>query len=354
MKTVRVEASTPYDVIIGYGQLAALGTELAKRHALCRVALVADETALSHYGEAVRASLVRAGFTVLPCPIPPGEKTKTLETVAELLERFARSGLMRGDIVVALGGGVTGDVAGFAAATYLRGVAFVQVPTTLLAAVDSSIGGKSGVNLEQGKNLAGAFWQPLMVLCDCDTFETLPRNAFLDGVAESLKYGVACDRSLFELVSRGALDEDCVEPVARCVQIKARLVAADERDNGERHLLNFGHTIGHAIESLSGYSIPHGHAVAMGMAGMTRMAEALELCVMGCAGILLAMLDRLDLPSEIPYEADELARVAMADKKRQGDMVTLVLPESIGHCVLYPVRVSELPRLFRMAKGERW
>lgn len=353
MKKVRVEASRPYDVLIGYGLLSSLGEEIARWHKPCKVALVADETVFSLYGTPAVQSLARAGFKVFACPVPPGEGSKSMEVLHMLWQRFAENALTRSDIVVALGGGVTGDVAGFAAACYLRGVEYVQVPTTLLAAVDSSVGGKTAINLPQGKNLVGMFWQPSLVVCDCDTFATLPREVFLDGVAESLKCGVLCDRNLFEQITQGGLEGDCLDIVARCVQIKAKLVAEDEHDTGARQLLNFGHTLGHAIEKVSGFSIAHGHAVAIGMVAAARMAEGLGLCVMGTAGILMAMMDRLGLPSEILYGTDELIEAALKDKKRQGGELTLVLPESIGHCVLHTAPVKDLPRLVRLAKGER-
>lgn len=353
MKTVRIHASRPYDVMIGHGLLSSLGDEIAKRHAPCRVALVSDETVFSIYGTAAVRSLAQAGFKICSCTVAPGEGSKSTAVLESLLQRFAQYSLTRSDLVVALGGGVVGDLSGFAASCYLRGIEFVQVPTTVLAAVDSSVGGKTGINLPQGKNLVGAFWQPSLVLCDCDTFETLPREVFLDGMAECLKYGVICDKSLFEDIAQGGLYKDCLNIVARCVQIKADIVEKDERDKGTRQLLNLGHTIGHAIEVLSGYTIAHGHGVAMGMVGAARIAEGLELCVMGCASILMAMQDRLGLPSELPFDAEAMARISARDKKRQGDEITLVLPESIGHCKLHTVPVQELPRLFRMAKGER-
>lgn len=353
MHSVRVEAGRPYDVQIGYGLLQTVGQALAAVHAACRVALVTDERVASGCGAQVEASLARAGYSVFMCVIPSGERTKSLQTYGYLLEQFATHGLSRDGVVVAVGGGMTGDVAGFAAATYLRGVEYVQVPTTLLAAVDASVGGKTGVNLPQGKNLAGAFWQPILVVCDCDTFTTLPRETFLDGVAECLKYGVLCDRVLFEQVAQGGLDEDCLDIVARCVAIKAEYVAADERDRGQRQMLNLGHTIGHAIELLSGYTVSHGCAVAIGMVGVARIAEILEVSAIGCSGVLMAMMDRLGLPSETSFTADELAQAAAVDKKHVGDTVTLVLPESIGRCVLRSTPFADLPRLFRYAKGER-
>lgn len=353
LNTVRVQAQRPYEVMLGHGVLDSVGDLLLARQAACRVALVCDATVWTLYGKTVLQSLEAAGFEVFPYTLLPGEATKSLLSAERLLQFFAEIMMTRGDVVVALGGGVTGDVAGFAAAIYMRGINLVNIPTTLLAAVDASVGGKTGVNLPQGKNLVGAFWQPSLVVCDCGTFDSLPYDVFLDGVSECLKYGVICDRALFEKIVQGALDGDCLDVVTRCVEIKAEIVAADEKDTGRRQLLNLGHTIGHAIEVYTEYAVSHGKAVAMGMAGVARMAEGLGLCAMGCAGLLVAMLDRLGLPSDMPDNTQALAEIAMRDKKRHGDKVTLVLPLSIGQCVLHAVPVSDFPRLFRLACGAR-
>lgn len=353
MKTVRIDTGRPYDALIGYGLLASLGEEIARRHALCRVALISDHTVHARYGARVKASLMAAGFGVTAFVIPPGETVKMPYTVIDLQRQLLQADFTRGDLVVALGGGVIGDIAGFVAATYMRGIDYVQAPTTLLAAVDASIGGKTGINLPEGKNLIGAFWQPILTICDCDVFSDLPMSVYLDGVAEALKYGVICDRALFESVTQGALEADCLDTVARCMQIKATLVSSDERDNGNRQLLNLGHTIGHALEMLSHYHITHGQGIAIGMVGAARIAEGLELCVMGCAGILMAMLDRLGLPSETAYSAQEIAGAVLKDKKRRGDEITLVLPESIGHCMLKTIPAAETTSMMRLAKGER-
>lgn len=353
MRTVRVQTPRPYDVHIGYGMLKGLGGMVAHVHKPCRVALVTDETVARLYARAAEASLEGAGYLVKTIALVPGESTKNMQTAIHLVEAFAEHGLTRADLVVALGGGVVGDIAGFAASIYMRGIDVVQVPTTLLASIDASVGGKTGVNLPQGKNYAGSFWQPIMVVCDCDTFQTLPFDVFQDGVAEGLKYGVICDRGLFEKVSQGAFDVDCMDTVARCIEIKAEHVTADERDQGKRTLLNFGHTVGHALERLSGYSLQHGHAVAIGMVGATLVAESLGVCVMGSAGIVMAMLERLELPVDTVYTAAEIAQAALSDKKRASDTLTLVLPQAIGKCILYPVGVEKLPGIFRLAKGER-
>ncbi|MEI6579117.1 MAG: 3-dehydroquinate synthase, partial [Eubacteriales bacterium] len=266
MQSVKVSCTQKsYDVLIGSRMLKNAGDILRDYFSPCSVVIVTDDNVDALYGETVQYSLTCSGFNTSKFVFKHGEHSKNLSVYAKALEFMAQNSLTRSDMVVALGGGVTGDLAGFAAASYLRGVRFVQMPTTLLAAVDSSVGGKTGVNLDAGKNLAGAFWQPSLVLCDCDTLNTLPDDILADGIAEAIKYGMIRDKELFEMLEFG----DCISNpeacVARCVTIKGNIVAKDEFDNGERQLLNFGHTLAHSIEKLSDYKISHGHAVAIGM-----------------------------------------------------------------------------------------
>lgn len=268
MTTVHVHASRDYDVCIGAGCLDSLGRRAAAVKAPCSALLVSDETVYALYGAAAEASLTRAGFSVRSFTFAPGEESKTVATLARILDALAAVPCTRSDLVVALGGGVAGDMAGFAAAVYLRGIEFIQVPTTLLAAVDASVGGKTAVNLSAGKNLAGAFWQPSLVLCDCDVFQTLPAPVFADGMAEAVKAGMIADAQLLDMLEDGAQPLPAL--VARCVQIKRGLVAADERDVGDRQLLNFGHTAAHAIERATDFQVSHGSAVAIGMVMMAR------------------------------------------------------------------------------------
>ena len=247
--------------------------------------------------------------------------------------------------MAALGGGVTGDMAGFAAAVYLRGIRCVQLPTTLLAAVDSSVGGKTAVDLTAGKNLAGAFSQPAAVLCDTDCLKSLPAAVFADGAAEAIKTGVLCDETLFALFEDGTLTADPGEVIARCIAYKAGVVERDEKELGERKLLNLGHTVGHAIEKCSGFTIPHGHAVAAGLAIMARSAEALGWTEEPLAERIAACLERNGLPTGTDYTAEALAQAALSDKKRAGDTITVVVPRRIGECELKKLPVRELPGL---------
>ena len=346
MQTIHVATGTPYDVHIGAGLLDRLGALTA---AACpkasRVALVADDTVDGLYGDRAAAALASAGLPVSRFRFPHGEGSKTLGTYAQLLSFLAAERLTRTDCIVALGGGVTGDLAGFAAATYLRGIDYVQAPTTLLAAVDSSVGGKTAVDLPEGKNLAGAFHQPSLVACDLDAFATLPAEMFADGLAESIKYGVICDEPLFEAFSDGR-PAQLEAVVARCVAIKARIVGEDERDQGARQLLNLGHTGAHAIELLSGMRISHGHAVAMGMALVARAALAAGWCAPDVPGRIEAALRRNALPVDCPFGAAELAQAVLSDKKRRGGAITLVIPERIGGCVLREAPVETLTSFF--------
>ena len=263
------------------------------------------------------------------------------------MEFLASEHLTRTDCVAALGGGVTGDMAGFAAAVYLRGIRYVQLPTTLLAAVDSSVGGKTAVDLTAGKNLAGAFCQPAAVICDTDCLKTLPPDVFADGAAEAVKTGVLSDEALFALFEDGTLTADPGEVIARCVAYKAGVVERDEKEQGERKLLNLGHTVGHAIEKCSGYVIPHGHAVAAGLAVIARAAEALGWTEESLAARITACLSKNGLPTGTDYSAEALAEAALSDKKRAGGDITLVVPRKIGHCELRKVPVADLLPIIR-------
>ena len=245
--------------------------------------------------------------------------------------------------MIALGGGVVGDLTGFAAATYLRGIPFLQLPTTLLAAVDASVGGKTAIDLENGKNLAGAFYQPKAVLCDLDTWATLPADILSDGCAEVIKYGMIGDADLLDTLAQRDFREDPEEVVARCIAHKRDLVEQDEFDTGSRQLLNLGHTIGHGIEACSGYQLAHGKAVAIGMTLVTRAAIHLGLCPEATLPKLVNLLREYGLPTETDYPAADLLAKMLSDKKRAGDTISLVVPTGWGKSQLYPVPVSQLP-----------
>ena len=470
IKKVSVHASKNYDILIGENMLAEVGPRILDIHKPCKVLLVSDHTVNDLYGFPVGISLQLAGYEVYHFGFPIGEESKCLNTIYDIVDFLASEGFTRTDLIVALGGGIVGDVAGFAASIYQRGIEFVQIPTTLLAAVDSSVGGKTGVNLEAGKNMIGAFWQPSLVICDCNVFKTLPYEVFLDGIAEAIKYGCITDKSLCDLLkSEGrnlydtlspskymrsdvptgctntgiilSSDEDInpnsivdlvdsifafedrtdeetdtdtdpatsnemlMQIIERCVQIKADIVAQDERDTGIRQLLNFGHTFGHAIEKVSQYEISHGHAVAMGMLIVARACAKQGLCAEECAQELESVLTEFGFATDLlelsefgfatslaEYECefraalsepdsesssvatdsgsdsgsdsdsdsdgahpsaalleDALIDAAQKDKKRAGQDITLVVPKTIGECRLHKIPVEQLSKFISIS-----
>lgn len=342
MKTIPVCASTQYQILIGKGLLAEAGLRCKEAlGGVCRLCIVTDDQVAPLYLETVRLSLEEAGFDVFYYVFPHGEESKSMETFSELLEILALNRLTRSDALVALGGGVVGDLCGFVSAVYLRGIRFIQIPTTLLAAVDSSVGGKTAVNLEAGKNLVGAFHQPSFVLCDPETLRTLSPAIFADGCAEVIKYGVINDRPFFDRLKNG-ITEQIEDVIAACVENKAAIVHEDEFDRGSRQLLNLGHTVGHAIEIASGFDISHGSAVSIGMVIVTRAAVKAGLCPREDLEELLSLLNAQGLPTDCPFSAEELTEIALTDKKRAGDSITLVIPYGIGKSRLQVVPTEEL------------
>ena len=324
-----VHAARPYPVYIGSGLLDHCG-ELVAQHSNGRCAVICDDTVCGLYGPRVCRALEAAGLHPVLHTFPAGEQHKTLSTYGTILGFLAENHITRSDCVVALGGGVTGDMAGFAAATYQRGIDFIQVPTTFLAASDASVGGKTAVDLPAGKNLAGAFWQPRAVICDTDTFATLPESAFQDGAAETLKHGLIADGEFFRFLMNEDMHRHMEAVVRRNVEIKAAVVAEDEREQGRRKLLNFGHTLGHAIEKCSGYQVSHGHAVAIGMVLAARAAETLDYGGQGTLDAVLSACERYGLPTACPYSAGELYAAATGDKKRSGGCIDVVVLREVG------------------------
>lgn len=347
IQTIHVRTVPEYDVTIGPGLLKECGSRLKGAVPLCHMAVVADSNVAPLYLETVKSSLLEAGYQVSTYVFPAGEGSKNFDTLSNILEFLAKKHLTRTDCVAALGGGVTGDMAGLAAALYLRGVKYVQLPTTLLAAVDSSVGGKTAIDLKAGKNLAGAFMQPSAVLCDTECLKTLPPEVFADGAAEALKTAVLCSEKLFAHMEYGLRVSELEEIIAQCVAFKAGVVERDEKEQGERKLLNLGHTIGHAIEKCSDFTIPHGHAVAAGLAIMTRATENLgwltdEAKQVFEEGRIESAVETLGLPSSTEYSPEALTQAALSDKKRAGDSITIVVPSKIGRCELKTIPVTQL------------
>lgn len=337
---VRVNTSRDYDVLIGAGLLKSLGSRVMEL-GFTRVCVVSDSNVWPLYGQHVLDSLEVAGIAHSHYLIPAGEHSKNPENLLKLLEHLAEHGITRSDCVIALGGGVVGDLSGFAAAIYMRGIPYIQVPTTLLAAVDSSVGGKTAIDLPGGKNLAGAFWQPAMVLCDTDTLASLPRDVFLDGCGEVIKYAVLFDPELFALLENQRTCFDPVDVILRCVRLKRDVVAADEFDRGQRMLLNLGHTFGHAIEVCSNYSVSHGKAVALGIVMAARSSDCMD------SQRITGLLKSFDLPTHTDIPADALFDAMLADKKRSADSISLILPERIGKCSICPIPISRLKSMIQ-------
>ena len=352
MKTVTVSASRRYDILIERGLLRRVGELVRGVTNAGTVMLVSDDSVWPLYGETVQKSLVDAGFSVCRFVFPHGEGSKCAKTYLALLDALCENRLTRADAVVALGGGVVGDLTGFAASTYLRGIGFIQIPTTLLAMVDSSVGGKVAVNHPRGKNLLGAFYQPELVLIDCDTLRTLDARQVGAGLGEVIKYGCIADKALFETIerlgSRAALMPRLDEIVARCCAIKARYVHEDPHDHGVRMQLNFGHTLAHALENTMGYGVLlHGEAVCIGMVAAAKWGETLGVTPEGTSARIERVLKAYDLPTErdASLTRAQLAATMALDKKAEGDGVRCVILTEIGACTGVVIESGKLAEM---------
>lgn len=341
--SVSLPEGRSYDIMISRGILSRCGEEIRNVYHGKEVAVITDSNVGPLYAKTVLDSLKEAGFAVKSLSFPAGEASKNMETLIQLYDGLLTPypfPMTRGGLIVALGGGVTGDMAGFAAATLFRGIPFIQIPTTLLAQVDSSVGGKVAVDLKQGKNLAGAFYQPKAVLIDPDTLNTLPDRVFFDGMAEVVKYGLIGDRELLELLEgcagRIELSAQMEEIIFRSCDQKRRVVEQDEQDTGGRMVLNFGHTLGHAYEKLGNYSrYMHGEAVSCGMVSILQMGEAHGLTESGTAKRAEKLLKRLGLPIQAEDIPTELLRQTLAyDKKGSGSEITAVFCRKAGEAFL--------------------
>lgn len=347
LHTVSVDASTRYDIHIGPGILNKLGPFLRQLKHVQKVCIVSDSNVALLYGAMVHNMLEHEDLVVTDFVFPSGEENKTTETYLALLTHLAQHQLTRTDLIIALGGGVTGDMAGFAAATYLRGIRYVQIPTTLLAAVDSSVGGKTAIDLPVGKNLVGAFHQPSFVLCDTDLLNTLSEDIFRDGCAEVVKYAILYDTALFDHLERSGLAFDKSSVIARCVHLKRDAVVTDEFDNGIRKKLNLGHTIGHAVEKASSFTISHGQAVSIGISIIARFAARTGLCPQSDCDRIISLLSMLGLPTHTSITSEELLQATLTDKKRHGDMIDLIIPRRIGDCTISSVSIEQIPEMIR-------
>jgi len=332
-----------YEIKIGPELLSTLGAECGRLNLGSRCAIISDRNVAPRFAKAAQLSLKKAGFDSVLITVPVGETAKSLKVVEQCYDALAKHRLERKSFIVALGGGVVGDLAGFVAATYLRGVAFVQVPTTLLAQVDSSVGGKVGVNLKAGKNLVGSFHQPRFVLCDIDTLRTLPVRELRAGLAEVIKYGIIYDAALFDRLERDMAKllkrepKVLTEVIARCCEIKAEVVGQDETESGVRAILNFGHTIGHAIENISGYGkYLHSEAISIGQVAAAGISAAMLRLSKDEANRLSDIFARAGLPTTISlnrHQRKKLLAAMRLDKKVSAGEVKFVLAKRIGEVV---------------------
>ena len=342
MNKITVSASKIYDVLVGENLLRDLAHYIETVSKSKKVAIISDTNVWPIYANIVSESLRSGGFEFCSFAFPAGEECKNGQNYLDILNFLAENQLTRTDVIIALGGGVVGDLTGFAAATYLRGISYIQVPTSLLAMVDSSVGGKTAIDLPAGKNLAGAFYQPKLVLCDITALSTLPESNFIDGCAEVIKYGVLYDSKLFHHLEEKGLNFDREHVISRCVSLKRDVVCDDEFDTGARQKLNLGHTIGHAVERNSNFQITHGQAVAIGMNIVAISAEKQGICQQGVAANIRNVLELFSLPTTTSDSADSLYTAALSDKKRTSNTINLILPVSIGDCIIKNTPINEL------------
>lgn len=347
MKTIDVQTGRSYKIHIDRGIMNMAGSYIREVSGAIRAVIVSDSNVAPLYADRIAASLREYGFETSLFVFEAGEERKRLSVIEKMYEHFYEHNITRTDIVVALGGGVTGDMTGFAAATYLRGIDFVQIPTTLLSQVDSSVGGKTGVDLPSGKNLVGAFWQPVTVLIDPDTLSTLPKKYMNDGMGEIIKYGCIKSPSLFEKLEKENAFDIIDDIIYECVCIKRDVVVNDERDKGERAILNFGHTFGHAIEKLGGYSsISHGEAVALGSLLITGITENKGITEEGTTDRILCLLKKYDMPYKSEYTIHQILEATRGDKKSSGKGLNFIFLREIGTCFINRISFDKFGEFF--------
>lgn len=333
-------------IFIGNGVLDNVGTSLRSLSRGTRAALISDSNVAPLYADRICEMLRNSGFCPDVFTIPAGEASKTLQTVSDIYAFLAKHGFTRSDPLIALGGGVIGDITGFTAATYLRGVPSMQIPTSLLAQVDSSVGGKCGVDLPQGKNLVGVINQPDIVLIDPTVLKTLPESIFADGMAEVIKYGCIMDEKLFYDLESTNIHDILSEVIISCVTHKRNIVDEDEYDNGIRMILNFGHTVGHAVEALGGFSQhTHGYAVAIGMVAASKIGEALGVTEINTAARIAHLLHQYQLPTDLPYPLHQLIPLITMDKKMRDQKLHMILLNRIGQAKIHALQPSQIKEL---------
>lgn len=346
MQKITVKASQSYDVIIGSGVLGSAAGNIGDVLRSSRTVIVSDDNVFPIYGTKLKETLEKSGFTVSEFVFPHGEQSKSHAVLLNLYGFLAAQNITRSDSIIALGGGVTGDLAGFAAASYLRGIDYVQIPTSLLAQIDSSVGGKTAVDIPAGKNLVGAFKQPKLVLADTDTLSTLPDAFFDDGMGEAVKYGMIWSEELFDLIAEGNIKDHLEEMIVKCVDIKREVVETDEYDKGLRMILNFGHTLGHAIEKTQNFcGLSHGKAVSVGMYLITSAAEKHGIIKESISGKLRSCLETNRLPWSVDIPADTLFENSVNDKKRFSDDINVIICKTIGKADIVKLPISGYKKL---------
>lgn len=352
MKELQVNLlNATYNIKIEKNLLNRLGKEVLKLYKGEKIVVITDDNVNSFYGAAVENSLKAEGYNTLKIVLKPGEKTKSFDYLMEVYNKLIAFKVNRGSLILALGGGVIGDLAGFCAATFLRGVPYIQVPTSLLAQVDSSVGGKVAIDLPQGKNLVGSFYQPKAVFIDPEVLRTLPQKYINDGMGEIIKYALIKDQELYHILkgldSTEALMNSMEDIIYTCCFIKKTIVEADERDLGERMILNFGHTLGHSIEKVQGYEgLSHGEAVAVGMYQITLKSEKMHLTKFGTAEKIKELLQKVHLPYRVE-EAIDLVDILAIDKKNIGNTINLILLKDIGEAFIKPMNHAEIKEFFK-------
>ena len=347
---ILVETKTPYKITVGQNLIDEVGDKI-RTLGINKIALVTDENVWSIYKNKMMNSLNKAGILYEVLVFDSGEHTKSFENYQKGIDFLADNYFRRTDALVAFGGGVIGDLGGFMSATYQRGMIFIQIPTTLLSGVDSSVGGKTGINLNQGKNLLGAFKQPKQVICDWSLYKTMENDRFLDGVAETIKYSILCDKKLFETLKIPIRQDDkrLTEIIKKCVKYKAQIVSQDEEESGIRRILNLGHTIGHSIEKLSDYNISHGYAVAIGMSYIAKLSYRLNLISKEKARDIINCIKANNLPISTTYRLEDIFKNTIVDKKCTDDMITIILIQDIGHCILEKISLVRWKEYIQMA-----
>ena len=334
MEQIHVKVSKPYDVLIGRNLIDEIADIINPIVSGNQIAIITDDVVANLYLKKIEQQLNGAGYRVCSFSFPHGEKSKNIQTLSDILEFLAENGIRRNDMLIALGGGVVGDITGLAASLFMRGVSVIQIPTTLLSAVDSSVGGKTAIDLLHGKNLAGAFWQPSMVVCDVKIIESLPDDIFCEGMAEVIKCNVIKKLPILEWIEKRELKQHLERVIYECIALKRDIVEQDEFDDqGIRNILNVGHTFAHAIEKLSGYQISHGQAVGTGLVTEAVIAHRLGMCDENTVCEIQKAVDQYHLMVDVPWKAEEVVEAMKSDKKNRDAKIVFELPYALGQCV---------------------